>query len=152
MIAELPDNELTRWIIACATEVHDNLGPGLHAEVYEARMASEMSGAGLPFQRARVLPLIYEGQQLDFIQTDFIVGTSVILQVEAAEAEYTHQAQLRTSIWAGEFPVGLLLNFNVARMRDGISRVTRQGDVAVELPAAFLDVFDDPDLGAANLN
>src|ERR1700722_6706663 len=114
----MTDNELTRRVIDCAVEVHQRVGPGLSRDVYETCLAIELNAAGLQFECGRVLPFIYDGHQCNFsIQTDFIVADTLLLQVEAVEElELTHQQKLRSCLWMGKFPLGLMLNFNVVDM------------------------------------
>jgi GxxExxY protein len=132
----------------CAVEVHRQLGPGLFRDVYETCLAMELTAAGLPFERGRVLPVVYDGHQLAFrCQTDLIVANSLILQVEAAdEIELIHEQRLRTGLWAGGLPLGLLLNFNVVAMVDGITQMI--SNAAEGQPPPTHDVFEDPDLGS----
>jgi GxxExxY protein len=141
-----PDNDLTCRVIDCATEVHRRIGPGLSKDVYESCLSLQLTAAGLPFERGRVLPLVYDGHQLDFrCRTDFIVANSLVLQVEAVdEIDYTQECLLRTCVWMGDFPLGLLLNFNVVEMEDGVSRITSNAE---RRPAGFIfhDVFEGPE-------
>jgi GxxExxY protein len=141
------DNDLTCRVIDCATEVHRRIGPGLYKDVYQSCLALQLTAAGLPFDRGRVLPLVYDGHQLDYhCGTDFIVADSLVLQVEAVdEVDYTQECRLRTCVSMGDFPLGILLNFNVVEMEDGISRITSHVD---RRPAGFVvhDVFEGPEL------
>ena len=145
-----PDNELTSRVIDCVAEVHRQLGPGLTRDVYETCVAMELTKARLRFERGRVLQMVYDGHRLDYrCQADLIVADSLLLQVEAAdEIELTHEQRMRTCLWMGGLTLGLLLNFNVVEMDEGISRIT--GYVAGDQtePSPEHDVFDDPDLGS----
>jgi GxxExxY protein len=144
-----PDNDLTRRVIDCATEVHSHIGPGLDKDVYETCLAMELTKADLPFERGRVLTFVYNGHQLDYqCAADFIVAGSLLLQIEAVEEiEPIHEQRLRTCLYMGGFTFGLMLNFNVVDMDDGI--LGTSGTVAEEHPRVEeLDVFDDPNLGA----
>jgi len=138
------DEALRRQVIDCAREVHRNLGPGLFQDVYETCLAMELSKAGVIFERGRVLPLIYDGHQLEFTcQADFILGESLLLQVEAVdEIELIHEQRLRSCLWMGGFPSGLLLNFNVVKFTDGITEMS-----APVLPHPTRDIFGDPQRG-----
>jgi len=135
---------LKHRVIDCAREVHRNLGPGLFQDIYETCLAMELAKKGVGFERGRVLPLIYDGHQLEFsCQADFIIGDRLLLQVEAVdEIELIHEQRLRSCLWMGGFPLGLLLNFNVEEMDDGISEMT-----APVVPRPARDVFDDPEPG-----
>jgi GxxExxY protein len=143
------DPDLIARVIACATEVHRETGPGLTKDLYENCLEIELNTAGLAFERGRILPLIYDGHELDFtIQTDFIVAGTLLLQVEAEEVlEPAHDQKLRSSLWMGGFPSALLLNFNVVDMADGVIEATPYVPIPDDdLP--IYDVFDDPGLGS----
>jgi GxxExxY protein len=142
-----PADELIRQVIDRAKQVHERIGPGLSNDVYEACLAIELAEADLPFESGRVLTATYEGQELDFrCETDLIVASTLLLQIEATETiELVHEQKLRTCLWMGGYPSGLLLNFNVVAMDDGIFYMAGK---AAEEPAPFGDVFDDPDLGS----
>lgn len=143
-----PHPDLTRQVLECVEEVHRELGPGLGKDVYANCLGIELTKAGLPFERGRVLTFIYDGHQLDFTcEADIIVDDGLLLQVEAADAiEPGHEQRLRTCLYMGEFPVGLLLNFNVVEMEDGIIQLT--DSEADRSPQPFHDVFDDPEPGS----
>jgi GxxExxY protein len=147
-MTQTPAAELIRQVIDRAKEVHERMGPGFSNEVYEACLAIELAEADLPFESGRVLTATYEGQELDYrCETDLIVASTLLLQIEAAETiELAHEQKLRTCLWMGGYPSGLLLNFNVATMEDGIFHMA--GNTAEE-PTPFRDVFDDPDPGSA---
>ena len=141
-----PDNELTRRVIECATEVHRQIGPGLSKEIYGTCLGMELTAAGLEFERGRVLPFVYDGHLLDFtIETDFIINDFLVLQVEAVdEIELIHEQQIRTCVFMSGFPLGILLNFNVVEMLDGVMLMPAR--IKDDEPAER-DVFDDPELG-----
>jgi GxxExxY protein len=143
-----PDPTLTARVIAFATEIHSKTGPGLTKGMYENCLDIELTAAGLPFERGRVLPLIYDGHHLNFsIQTDFIVAGALLVQVEAEEQlELIHDQKLRSCLWMGGFPSALMLNFNVVDMEDGISEMTPHTPTPEDDDLPFRDVFDDPDL------
>jgi GxxExxY protein len=119
--------ELTREIISSAIEVHRNLGPGLLESVYEECLCRELSKAGFTFERQRELPVQYKGQALDYLyRMDLVVAGEVVVEIKAIEAVLkVHEAQLLTYMKLSGIGVGLLLNFNVAMMRDGIRRFIR---------------------------
>ena len=107
--------------------------------------------AELAFEHGRVLPAVYDGRTLDFrCRTDFIVADGLVLQVEAEEQlDFTHEALLRTCVWMGGFPLGLLLNFNVVDMAaEGISSVTCLRAENSPEDDVFGDVFEDPELNS----
>jgi len=141
------DDDLISRVIECVTEVHREAGLGLTKELYGDLLALELTAAGLPFERGRVLRMVYDGHQLDFtMAAEFIVADALVLQIEVVdEIELIHEQQLRTCVWMGGFALGLLLNFNVADIEDGISRITTNAGAG---QSEYRDVFDDPDLGA----
>src|SRR5271154_7038761 len=120
---QILDNDLTRRVIDCAAEVHRHIGPGLDKEVYETCLAMELTKAGLIFDRGRVLTFVYRGHQLDYqCPADIIVEDTLLLQIEAVdELDLSHEQRLRTCLYMSGLSLGLLLNFNVVEMEDGIS-------------------------------
>ena len=120
----LIEKELTGQIIGAAIEVHRELGPGLLESTYQACLAQEFSMRGLPFQREKPLPVEYKGHQLDCgYRLDFIVDEKVVVELKAVdEIHPVHQAQLLTYLKLTGCKVGLLINFNVPVLKDGITR------------------------------
>jgi GxxExxY protein len=121
----MPDIDLTRQVIGCAIEVHRNLGPGLLERLYETCLCDELTAAGLPFVRQKSLPVVYKGKPLDgHYGMDIIVQDNLVLEIKAVHQLLPiHEAQLRTYLRLSGLPLGLLMNFNSVRMKDGISRV-----------------------------
>jgi len=115
---------LTRRIIGCAVEVHRSLGPGLLESAYEQCMAHEMNMQGLAFRPQAPAPLVYKGLQLDCVyKADLLVQDSVIVEPKSVETLTSlHQAQLLTYMRLSRAPTGLLINFNVRRLVDGVIR------------------------------
>ena len=120
----LYEKELTGQIIAAAIEVHRALGPGLLESVYRACLAREFSLRGLPFEQEKPLPVEYKGVNVDCgYRMDFLVDGKVVVELKAARAlEAVHEAQLLTYLRLTGCRVGLLINFNVAVLRQGIVR------------------------------
>ena len=118
-------NQLTREIIGAAIEVHSALGPGLLESAYEECMCRELSLRTIPFQRQVPLPLEYKGVRLDCgYQLDLLVAELVVVELKSVEALMPiHEAQLLTYLKLGGWNVGLLINFNVPLLRDGLKRV-----------------------------
>ncbi len=145
-MTQIPDDDLTRRVIDCVIEVHSQVGPGLSKDVYEACLTLELADAGLSYESGRVLTAVYDGHQLNSrYQTDLIVAGTLLLQVEAEDViEPIHEQKLRTCLWVGGYPFGLMLNFNVVDIKDGIIPMARNGG---DTSAAIHDVFEDPDLG-----
>ena len=116
--------EITEAIIGAAIEVHRELGPGLLESAYEECLCYELSLRGLSFQRQVELPVIYKGNRLDCgFRLDIVAEGSVVVELKAVEKVLPiHEAQVLTYLKLSEMTVGLLLNFNVPLMKDGVKR------------------------------
>ena len=123
-------NELSSKIIGAAIEVHKTLGPGLLESAYEECLCYEFGLRGLSNERQKVLPVIYKGKELYCgYRLDIVVANLIILELKSCERiEPIHQAQLLTYLKLSGLKLGLLLNFNVALMRDGIVRIVNKLD------------------------
>ena len=121
-------NEITRRIIGACIEIHRRLGPGLLESAYEECLCYELALQGLKFERQRPLPVIYKGMNLDCgYRLDLIVEEKVIVELKTvAELLPIHEAQLLTYLKLSALTVGLLINFNVPALRDGIKRVVNR--------------------------
>jgi GxxExxY protein len=117
----------TSPIIGAAIEVHRHLGPGLLESAYEECLCHELHLMGLGFKRQVTLPIIYKGFPLDCgYQIDLIVRDEVVVELKAVERILPiHHAQLLTYLKLAEKPVGLLINFNVPILAQGITRRVR---------------------------
>jgi GxxExxY protein len=117
-------NELTHEIIGAAIEVHRSLGPGLLESAYQACLCRELSLRGIGFQTELPLPVHYKGVRLDCgYRIDVLVAELVVVEIKTVEAiAPVHDAQLLTYLRLGGWKVGLLINFNVAVLKDGIHR------------------------------
>ena len=117
-------NEITRDIIGAAIEVHRYLGPGLLESAYHRCLARELMVRSVPFQWEWPLPLEYKGMRLECgYRVDLLVAGSVVVEVKAIEAiAPVHEAQLLTYLRLGGWHVGLLINFNVVVLKNGICR------------------------------
>jgi len=115
---------LTGKVIGCAIEVHRILGPGLLESTYEQCLAREMELQGIPFELQVPLPVEYKGLRLDCgYRIDVLVENGLILELKAvSEVLGIHQAQLLTYMKLANIRTGLLLNFNVEVLKDGIKR------------------------------
>jgi GxxExxY protein len=124
-LKSLNGNELTGEIIGAAIEVHRHLGPGLLESAYEACLAVELESRGLHVERQMELPVRYKGRRIDAgYRIDLIVNRQVILELKSVRAiEPIHEAQLLTYLRLAEKRYGLLLNFNVPVMKQGIRRL-----------------------------
>jgi GxxExxY protein len=118
-------NKLSSKIISAAIEVHKELGPGLLESAYEECMCHEFQLKNLGFERQKALPVIYKDKRLDCgYRMDIVVERAIILELKTCEKiEPIHKAQLLTYLKLSGLRLGLILNFNVSLMRDGITRV-----------------------------
>jgi len=120
----LLQEEISEQIIGAAIRVHRELGPGLLESVYEACLAYELSNAGLSVHRQMPLPIRYEQVLIDEgYRLDLVVNDAVIVELKSIDRlAPIHEAQLMTYLRLSGYPVGLLINFNVPLLRDGIIR------------------------------
>lgn len=118
-------NELTHQIIGLAIKVHRTLGPGLLESVYQAALAYEFTRAGILFEKEKSLPVIYEDIKLDpGFRCDFLIEESVIVECKAVKTLHPiDQAQLLSYLRITGLSVGLLINFNVLVLKNGVKRV-----------------------------
>src|ERR1044072_8084985 len=118
-------NLLPNRIIGGALRVHEELGPGLPESAYEACLTFELVELGLQVERQKPVPLIYRGSRVaSGYWIDLLVEGELIVEVKAIERlERVHRAQLRSHLRLSDRKLGLLINFNVHRLADGIKRV-----------------------------
>ena len=118
-------NAITSLIIACAIAVHRALGPGLLESTYRECLLIELRLAGLKVACERQVPIVYRGQQVPTsLRLDLIVEDTVILELKAVDKVHpVHLAQLLTYLKLTDRPAGLLLNFNMPSLRQGLHRV-----------------------------
>jgi GxxExxY protein len=118
-------NDLSHRVLGLCLEVHRGLGPGLLESAYEEALAYEFTQAGLSFERQRDMPLRYKGVKLDCgYRLDFIVEGELIIELKAAAGLLPiHHAQLLTYLKLERRSLGLLVNFNVPVLKEGIRRV-----------------------------
>jgi len=121
----LKGNQLTNEIIGSAIEVHRNLGPGLLESTYEECMAFELKERDLTVDRQLELPVLYKGNQLEQnYRIDLLVNNIVVIELKSVnKIEKIHDAQLLTYLKLANKRYGLLLNFNVPIMKQGIKRL-----------------------------
>ena len=118
-------NQLSSKIIGAAIEVHKVLGPGLLESAYEKCLCHELKLRGLSFDSQKPLPLVFKGEEIDCgYRLDIVVDNAIILELKSCEQiEPIHKAQLLTYLKLSGLTLGLVLNFNVPVMRDGIVRI-----------------------------
>ena len=117
------ENDISQQIINCSIQVHKNLGPGLLESAYEECLAYELKKQDLI--RQKPLPLIYEEISMDIgYRVDLFVQEKVIVELKAVESlTNVHMAQLLTYLRLSKCKLGLLINFNVALLKDGVKRM-----------------------------
>ncbi len=117
-------NDITYKIIGCAYEVHKILGPGLLESTYETCLCYELEKQGLKFEKQKKLMINYKGTTLDNgYRIDILVEDSIILELKSVENLLPiHTAQILTYLKLSEHKLGLLINFNVANLQNGIHR------------------------------
>jgi GxxExxY protein len=117
-------NELTYETIGAAIEVHRTLGPGLLESSYRECLCRELSLRGISFRREYGLPVEYKGIRLNCgYRLDILVADLIVVEIKAVEALVAvHDAQLLTYLRLGGWKIGLLINFNVVVLKDGIHR------------------------------
>jgi GxxExxY protein len=118
-------NKITYQIIGCAYKVHRSLGPGLLESTYEACLIQEIFNIGLSVKQQVGLPLIYNGKKLEVgYRIDLLVEDKIIIEIKSVEAIIPiHKAQVLTYLKLSNQRIGLLINFNVINLQDGISRL-----------------------------
>jgi GxxExxY protein len=119
------ENEIGDAIIASAMKVDTALGPGLLESAYETCLIYELEKQGVPVRRQALIPIRFEDLTIDNgYRADLLVGDRVVVELKAVESILpVHRGQLLSYLRLGGFKLGYLLNFNVARLRDGIVRM-----------------------------
>lgn len=119
--------QLTHDIIGCAMRVHETFGPGLLESIYKPCLVIELRACGLDVETTRRINLTYRGHDLDArYYPDIVVNDAVIVELKAVDAlARVHQAQVVTYLKLTNLPVGLLINFNVDQLKDGVRRLVR---------------------------
>jgi GxxExxY protein len=122
---DVTENEVARQIVDAAYRVHTGLGPGLLESAYEAVLAFELDKRGLRTVRQQAVPIVYQGTRIEMgFRADLIVEDSVIVEIKSVEAVAPlHKKQLLTHLRLADKRLGLLINFNVALIKDGITRI-----------------------------
>ena len=116
---------VTYRILRCAFRVHSKLGPGVLEEPIRLALAHEMREEGLRFETKCRLPVVYDGRHIGkTYEMDFLVEDLVIVEAKSVKMIIaTHREQLRNYLQISGKPAGLLINFNVPRLKDGITRI-----------------------------
>jgi len=121
----MTENEISRIIFDCALKVHKALGPGLLESAYEECLFYELNKTGLKVEKQKALPLIYEDVKLEIgYRLDIIVENKVIIEIKAVDSlNDVHLAQVLTYLKLTDCTLGMLINFNVSLIKNGIKRV-----------------------------
>jgi len=120
-------NDVTKKILDAAFKVHSKLGPGLLESAYKSCLAYELRKSGFDVQEEKPVPLVYEKVKLDCgYRMDLLVEDLVVVELKTVDAfTDVHFAQVLTYLRFGKKKVGLLLNFNVCHLKDGIKRLIK---------------------------
>lgn len=120
-------NKLTEKIIGCAIEVHRQLGPGLLESAYEECLCYELEQAGMKYERQKPVPVVYKTIKLDCgFRMDILVEDCVVVELKSRELfNPVHEAQVLTYMQFADKNVGLLINFYVTLLKNGIRRYVR---------------------------
>ena len=123
--AAMTENAIAKEIVDAAFRVHTTLGPGLLESVYDAVLAYELGRRGLRTVRQQAIPVVYESVRIDAgFRADLIVEDKVIVEVKSVEVlAPVHKKQLLTYLRLADKRLGLLINFQVALIKDGITRI-----------------------------
>ena len=121
----MEDNEITEKVIGCAIKVPKALGPGLLESAYQACLYYELVKSGLSVEKEKPLPLVYEEVKLDCgYRMDLFIERRIIVEVKSVDAlTDIHLAQVLTYLKLNNNRFGLLINFNVLKLKDGIKRI-----------------------------
>ncbi len=126
LMNELKDiDNLSGQVIKAAVEVHQIIGPGLLKAVYQECLSHELELRGIPFERQKELPIEYKESKLDCgYRLDFVVAEKLIVEPKSCEnLTPEHETKMLTYLWLTGIKKGLLINFNVPILKDGITRV-----------------------------
>ena len=121
----MPENELSNKVIGLAIEVHSGLGPGLLESAYKECLVYKIINAGIYAEKEKPLPLIFEEVKLECgYRIDILVENKLVIEVKSVEGlNDVHLAQVLTYMKLGNYKLGLLINFNVLLLKNGIKRV-----------------------------
>jgi len=121
----MTENELSRIIIGCAIEVHRQLGPGLLESAYQECLLYELKKSGLNVIKEKPMPIVYKEVKLNHgYRIDLLVENKVVIELKTVEAlNDVHTAQVLTYLKLGNYKLGLLLNFHVSVLKNGIKRI-----------------------------
>ena len=121
----MTENEVSKIIIGCAIEVHKHLGSGLLESAYQECLLYELKNAGLNIQKEKPMPIVYKEVKLDHgYRIDLLVENKVVIEIKTVDTlNDVHLAQVLTYLKLGNYNLGLLLNFQVSMLKNGIKRI-----------------------------
>ncbi|HOZ95499.1 MAG TPA: GxxExxY protein [Niabella sp.] len=119
------ENEISKVVIGLAIEVHTALGPGLLENAYQECLFYKIRTTGLFVEKEKPMPVLFEGVRIDCgYRVDLLVERKLVLELKSVESlSNIHLAQILTYMKLGNYKLGLLMNFNVLRLKEGIKRV-----------------------------
>ncbi len=119
------ENDISGIIVDCCFRIHTKLGPGLFESVYEEILCHELEKKEIEFKRQKAIPVIYDDVKLDMgFRADLVVENKVIVEIKSIETIHpVHHKQLLTYLRLANLKLGLLINFNEALIKDGITRI-----------------------------
>ncbi len=121
----MTENEIAHRIVGCALEVHKALGPGLLESAYQECLCYTLQKEGLSVKKEKAMPLIFEDVKLECgYRIDLLVENKVVVEIKSVDALHdVHLAQILTYMKLGNYKLGLLINFNVSLIKNGLKRV-----------------------------
>jgi GxxExxY protein len=121
----MTENEISKKVIGLAIEVHRSLGPGLLESAYKECLYYTLKKEGLLVEKEKPMPLVYEAVKLDCgYRIDLLIDNKVVIEIKCVEAlNDVHFAQTLTYLKLGNYRLGLLINFNVSVLKEGIRRI-----------------------------
>ena len=121
----MTENEISNIILGCAIEVHKRLGPGLLESAYQECLCHELISKGLSVVKEKPMPIVYKDIKLNHgYRIDILVENKVVIEIKTVDAfSDVHIAQILTYLKLGDYKLGLLLNFNVTSIKNGIKRI-----------------------------
>jgi GxxExxY protein len=121
----MTENEIAHKVIGCALTIHRELGPGLLESAYKECLFYQIKKIGLLAQKEKPMPLVFEDVELECgYRIDILVENKVVVELKSVEAlNDVHLAQILTYLKLGDYKLGLLINFNVSMLKQGIRRV-----------------------------
>ena len=124
----MTENEIATAVVDAALKIHKTLGPGLLESVYQATLSFELQKRGLRVVEQLGLPVVYESVRLDVgYRVDLVVGDKVVIEIKSVEAIIpVHRKQLETYLRLMDLRLGILINFNVELIKNGIHRVVNR--------------------------